>query len=81
MSQRGSGYARKALDLYETPDWVTKAVVPHLGSKLHVWEPAAGGGKMVRALGNAGYTVEASDPINPRFTLPQQSWTFSSVKT
>jgi hypothetical protein len=30
MSQRGSGYARKALDNYETPDWVTKAVVPTL---------------------------------------------------
>jgi hypothetical protein len=61
MSQRGSGYARKALDNYETPEWVTHAVVPHLGSKLHIWEPAAGGGKMVRALANAGCTVEASD--------------------
>jgi hypothetical protein len=61
MSQRGSGYARKALDHYETPEWVTHAVVPHLGTNLHVWEPPAGSGKMVRALANAGYTVEASD--------------------
>ena len=66
MSQRGSGYARKALDNYETPEWVTKAVVPHLGSKLHIWEPAAGGGKMVRALVAAGCTVEASDIADGR---------------
>lgn len=61
MSQRDSGYERKALDLYETPPWVTAALVPHLGSDLHVWEPAAGSGRMVLALADAGYLVEASD--------------------
>jgi hypothetical protein len=66
MSQRGSGYARKALDHYETPEWVTQAVLPHLGSKLHIWEPAAGSGKMVRALVAAGCTVEASDIADGR---------------
>jgi hypothetical protein len=66
MSQRGSGYARKAFDHYETPEWVTQAVVPHLGPKLHIWEPAAGGGKMVRALAQAGCTVEASDIADGR---------------
>jgi hypothetical protein len=30
MSQRESGYERKLLDQYETPAWVTLALVPHL---------------------------------------------------
>jgi len=30
MSQRDSGYERKERDLYETPAWVTEAVIPHL---------------------------------------------------
>jgi methylase of polypeptide subunit release factors len=51
MSQRDSGYARKERDLYETPEWVTEAVVPHL-TRLPgcIWEPAMGSGKMVRVL-------------------------------
>lgn len=50
MSQRESGYERKQRDLYETPEWVTRALLPHL-PKLHViWEPACGSGKMVRVL-------------------------------
>ena len=51
MSQRDSGYARKERDLYETPEWVTEALIPHLPRlpKL-IWEPAAGSGKMLRVL-------------------------------
>jgi hypothetical protein len=30
MSQRESGYQRKPLDQYETPPWVTLALIPHL---------------------------------------------------
>ena len=30
MSQRASGYERKPNDCYETPAWVTHALVPHL---------------------------------------------------
>ena len=30
MSQRASGYERKTLDLYDTPAWVTAALLPHL---------------------------------------------------
>src|SRR5688572_11646818 len=62
MSQRDSGYERKERDLYETPAWVTEALLPHLpkfdGS---VWEPAAASGKMVRPLESAGYEVLATD--------------------
>jgi hypothetical protein len=61
MSQRDSGYERKERDLYETPEWVTLALVPHLPRRAIITEPAAGSGKMVRALASAGYTVIASD--------------------
>jgi hypothetical protein len=51
MSQRESGYERKERDLYETPEWVTEALIPHLPrAPVHIWEPAQGSGKMVRAL-------------------------------
>lgn len=50
MSQRESGYERKERDLYETPDWVTEALLPHLSKLLRVWEPACGSGQMLRVL-------------------------------
>ena len=62
MSQRASGYARCERDLYETPEWVTAALVPHLPARVTtIWEPAAGSGQMVFALRSAGFTVVASD--------------------
>lgn len=50
MSQRGSGYERKERDLYETPEWVTEALIPHLRPLEVIWEPACASGKMVRVL-------------------------------
>lgn len=51
MSQRASGYARRPFDSYETPAWVTQAVIEHLPRiSGQVWEPAAGSGKMVDVL-------------------------------
>lgn len=69
MSQRDSGYQRKERDLYETPEWVTLALVPHLriAAGESVYEPAAGSGKMVRALEAAGFSVmrdDISDGVN-----------------
>jgi hypothetical protein len=56
MSQRDSGYARKERDLYETPEWATLALLPHLPRQkpIAIWEPACGSGKMVRALTKFG---------------------------
>ncbi len=72
MSQRNSGYERKERDLYETPEWVTTALVRHLPtSDCVVWEPAAGGGKMVAALLKAGFDVTASDIADGRDFLTQ----------
>jgi hypothetical protein len=62
LSQRDSGYERKALDQYETPAWVTQGLIPNLpviGGV--VWEPAAGSGKMVAALRQAGFDVISTD--------------------
>ena len=62
MSQRDSGYVRVAFDQYETPKWVTKALLPHIPKRVTtIWEPAAGSGKMVRALQCGGHVVRASD--------------------
>lgn len=65
MSQRASGYERKERDLYETPEWVTDALVPHLPIYLlsgsHVWEPACASGKMLRVLQDAGFHAVGTD--------------------
>jgi hypothetical protein len=62
MSQRNSGYKRKDRDAYETPAWVTLALIPHLPWQPgQVWEPAAGSGLMVEALMRAGLDVASSD--------------------
>ena|SRR5436190_16883736 len=64
MSQRDSGYERRAADLYETPAWVTEALLPHLPppDEVHdVLEPACGSGKMVAVLECGGYSVTAND--------------------
>ena len=62
MSQRKSGYARKDNDLYETPEWVTDALIPHLPSGIkHVWEPACGSGMIASALTKHGFSVSTTD--------------------
>jgi hypothetical protein len=67
MAQRDSGYARIDRDAYETPPWVTTVLAEWLvsngvlGLDARVWEPAAGSGKMVRALRSAGFEVVATD--------------------
>jgi methylase of polypeptide subunit release factors len=51
VSQRDSGYERKERDLYETPEWVTAALLDEGFRKpALVWEPACGSGKMLRML-------------------------------
>lgn len=64
MSQRDSGYERKERDLYETPEWVTLALIPHVVDLIpskRIYEPAAGSGKMVAALVKGGFSVRPDD--------------------
>jgi hypothetical protein len=51
VSQRWSEYARIEGDRYNTPEWVTLALIPHLPRKpIRIWEPAAGEGAMLAPL-------------------------------
>lgn len=63
MTVVASGYDRQPNDLYETPAWVTLALLRHFpvvaGASL--WEPAAGNHKMADVLREAGAAVYASD--------------------
>lgn len=82
MSQRESGYARKERDCYETPEWVTDALAPHLpAGEWGIWEPAAGSGKMVAALCQHGYTVAATDIETGTdfLTAEKPSWVYAVV--
>lgn len=74
MSQRDSGYERKERDLYETPEWVTDCVVDYIDANYHIWEPACGSGKMVRALQKrmkvTATDIETGDDFLTYFNLP-----------
>jgi hypothetical protein len=59
VSQRDSGYERKERDCYETPEWVTEALRPHVRHVGSIWEPAAGSGKMVKVF--EGWGLKAID--------------------
>jgi hypothetical protein len=69
VSQRDSGYERKERDCYETPAWVTAALIPHLRSLRSVWDPACGAGKMVKALAQAGIVVDGSDIASNEWSI------------
>jgi hypothetical protein len=72
MAQRTSEYERKERDLYETPEWVTEALIPYLGEyakpgplavkKLKVWEPACASGRMSTVLSKY-FDVYSSDLV------------------
>jgi hypothetical protein len=72
MSQRASGYARRADEEYPTPRWVAGVVGNHLRKRaLHIWEPAAGNTALAGALRDQGYRVVATaDDFFLRSKLP-----------
>lgn len=78
MSQRDSGYERKERDLYETPGWVTRALLPHIKDRINapIWEPAVGGGKMLDALSEIGFPVHGTDIAEGCDFLKQSKATF-----
>jgi len=83
MSQRDSGYQRKERDLYETPEWVTMALVPHLPLEQGetIYEPAAGSGKMVAALAKSGFAVVADDIHDGRDFLESRGYQMRAIVT
>ena len=75
MAQRQSGYAREHNDAYETPEWVTLAVLPYLRQHCACpWDCANGPrSKIVRALREAGFGLRAfatGDDFLARASLP-----------
>jgi hypothetical protein len=73
MSQRLSGYARRADDTYETPPWVTQVVAPYLDQHcLYPWDPANGPtSKIAQVLRDDGFHVIATnDNFLARTSLP-----------
>lgn len=81
MSQRNSDYARVERDLYETPEWVTEALLPHLPARMVVWEPACGSGKMVRALEAGGHRVFGTDIAGGDDFLAQKAGGYEAIIT
>jgi hypothetical protein len=85
MAQRNSGYRRKPDDLYETPSWVTNAIVQHLRlpKTEPIWEPSAGSGAIVQALKADDYLHVIATDINSGFDFlqDQPTWPISTILT
>lgn len=85
MSQRNSGYDRQDRDLYETPSWVTKALLPYIPTRANdIWEPACGSGKMLDALKAAqqvGGQLVGTDIANGIDFLDTRFYHFDAVIT
>lgn len=50
MSATNRGAERAPNDFYETPEWLTRAILPHLPKPAGVLEPAAGRGAIARVV-------------------------------
>jgi len=84
MSQRESGYTRIAFDQYETPEWATLALVPHIPARVkRIWEPAAGSFKMVNALVDAseGFSVRGTDIQDGHNFFDESSSSYDAIIT
>ncbi len=82
MSQRDSGYQRKERDLYETPEWVTRALLPHIPERVRdIWEPACASGKMVRVLNERFETVYGTDIDHGRDFMKEKSCPYDAIIT
>src|SRR5690348_7498168 len=82
MSQRDSGYDRKEHDLYETPEWVTRSLLPHVPERVKsVWEPACGGGKMFMVLNGYFPSVFGTDIRQGRDFLKEQYCSVHAIIT
>jgi hypothetical protein len=65
-----SGYDRKVLDFYATPDWVTEALLRHVQFRGRVWEPCCGTGAITTVLQRHGYDVTSTDIADRGFGTP-----------
>jgi hypothetical protein len=73
MSQRNSGYARRRDDASDTPAPPVRALVPFLRQRgaVHLWDPAAGAGNVVRTLRAEGFRITGTtDDFLAKSTAP-----------
>jgi hypothetical protein len=69
MGKHENGYARVERDHYPTPPWVIDALAEHVDLRgRRAWEPAAGDGRMARAIAAHRARVFATD-IEPHSSL------------
>jgi hypothetical protein len=69
-SIHSSGYDRKVLDFYATPDWVTEALLRNVQFRGRVWEPCSGTGAITTVLQRHGYDVTSPDIADHGFGTP-----------
>lgn len=48
MSSTNRGSKREKQDLYSTPEYAFKPLLPYLPKSRYIWEPAAGDGRLIR---------------------------------
>lgn len=58
-----SGFGRHEHDYYQTPPWVTAALLRRVSLRSSVWEPCCGDGSIARVLSDAGHAVVATDLV------------------
>jgi len=56
-----SRFERSSLDFYETPAWVTHALLRHVKFRGKIWEPCCGTGAMSQVLIQQGYSTISTD--------------------
>jgi hypothetical protein len=56
-------WERDGLDWYQEPEWVTRGLLRVEQFIGGIWDPACGGGNIVRAAASAGHEVMASDVV------------------
>ena len=71
MSATNRGLKRIKNDAYQTPSWLTEAIVPELINRLgtgdmRVYEPACGNGQMVSVLNNYFTDVVGTDLVGEK---------------
>ncbi len=75
-------HASQPMDCCWTPAYALDPLLPYLPDYWHIWEPAAGGHHLVRALTTAGYAVLPSEIENGQnFFTFQMSAAWDAIVT
>lgn len=81
VNRAGSVEAGKGYDRCNTPAYALDPLLPYIRRGWAIWEPAAGTGNLVGALGSRGYAVTGSDILDGRNFFDYQPPTFDAIVT